>query len=184
MNTLKRNFGSLAVSLAELIVGILLLINPVGFTSAIIIACGIALTVFGIGKIIKYFRTEPEQAALSRFLATGLVALLGGGFCTFNSQWFVMTFPVLTLVYGAVILVTGLTKLQWTVDIIRTKRKRWFLSAISAAASILCGAVIVANPFGATEVLWMFIGISLIVEAAFDIIAAIFGNKEIPAEEA
>ena len=81
------------------------------------------------------------------------------------------------------ILITGLTKLQWMVDIIRMKRRRWFLAAISAAISILCGVVIITSPFSTTAVLWMFIGISLIVEAVFDIFGAIFGNREKKAAE-
>lgn len=175
---LKRNLSSVAMSLAEIIIGILLLVNPVGFTSGIIVAFGIVLMLMGIGSVIKYFRTEPEEAAVSQALVKGLIELLAGAFCAFNSHWFIVTFPVLTLVYGVGILITGLTKLQWTVDIIRMKRKKWFLAAISAAVSILCGIVIITSPFSTTAILWMFIGISLIVGAVFDLIAAIFGSKE------
>ena len=95
-----------------------------------------------------------------------------------------MTFPVLTLVYGVVILLTGLTKLQWMVDIIRMKRRRWLLAAVSAAISILCGVVIITSPFSTTAVLWAFTGISLIMEAVFDMISAIFGNREKKAADA
>ena len=175
---LKRNLGSVAMSLAEIIIGILLLVNPVAFTSGIIVAFGIVLMITGIGTIIKYFRTEPEEAAVSQILVKGLLELLGGTFCAFNSHWFIATFPVLTLVYGVVILVTGITKLQWTVDIIRMKRSKWFWMAISAAISILCGITVITNPFSTTAVLWMFIGISLIVDAVFDMIGGIFGNRE------
>ena len=104
--------------------------------------------------------------------------LLTGAFCAFNSRWFFATFPVLTLVYGVVILITGITKVQWTIDIIRMKRSKWFWAAISAAISIVCGVVIITSPFSTTAVLWMFIGISLIVEAVFDMIGGIFGNRE------
>ena len=175
---LKRNLGSVAMSLAEIIIGILLLVNPVAFTSGIIVAFGLVLMIVGISTTIKYFRTEPEEAAVSQILVTGLLELLGGTFCAFNSHWFIATFPVLTLVYGVVILVTGITKLQWTVDIIRMKRSKWFWMAISAAISILCGITVIANPFSTTAVLWMFIGISLIVDAVFDMIGGIFGNRE------
>ena len=175
---LKRNLGSVAMSLAEIIIGILLLVNPVAFTSGIIVAFGIVLMIMGIGTTIKYFRTEPEEAAVGQVLVKGLLELLGGAFCTFNSHWFIATFPVLTLVYGVVILVAGITKLQWTVDIIRMKRSKWFWAAISAAISIVCGVVIITSPFSTTAVLWMFIGISLIVEAVFDMIGSIFGNRE------
>ena len=41
--TLKKN-SNLVMCIAELIIGILLLINPVGFTRGIIVALGIPLT--------------------------------------------------------------------------------------------------------------------------------------------
>ena len=180
---LKRNLGSVAMSLAEIVVGILLLVNPVGFTSGIIIAFGIVLMLMGISTTIKYFRTEPEEAAVGQVLVKGLLELLGGAFCAFNSYWFIASFPVLTLAYGVVILVTGITKLQWTIDIIRMKRSKWFWMAISAAISIFCGITVITNPFGTTAVLWMFIGITLIVDAVFDMIGGIFGNREKIANE-
>ena len=175
---LKRNLGSVAMSLAEIVIGILLLVNPVGFTSGIIVAFGIVLMITGIGTTIKYFRTEPAEAAVRQVLMKGLLELLGGAFCAFNSHWFIATFPVLTLVYGVVILVTGITKLQWTVDIIRMKRSKWLWMAVSAAISILCGITVIMSPFSTTAVLWMFIGITLIVDAVFDMIGGIFGNRE------
>ena len=166
------------MSIAEVIIVIMLLVNPIGFTSGIIIAFGVVLMIMGIHKTVKYFRTEPEEAAVSQILVKGLLMLLAGVFCAFNSHWFIATFPVLTLVYGVVILITGITKVQWTIDIIRMKCSKWFWAAISAAISIVCGVVIITSPFSTTAVLWMFIGISLIVEAVFDMIGSIFGNRE------
>lgn len=43
MKAIKENAGSLILSLAEIAVGILLLVNPVGFTAGIIIAAGVLL---------------------------------------------------------------------------------------------------------------------------------------------
>ncbi|MBQ9148067.1 MAG: DUF308 domain-containing protein [Oscillospiraceae bacterium] len=180
---LKRNLSSMAMSLVEVIIGILLLVNPIGFTSGIIIAFGIVLMIMGIGTTIRYFRTEPEEAAVGQIFAKGLLMFLAGAFCAFNSHWFIATFPVLTLVYGVVILIMGITKIQWTMDIIRMKRSKWFWAAISAAISIVCGVVIITSPFSTTAVLWMFIGISLIVEAVFDMIGSIFGNRKKKADE-
>ena len=80
--------------------------------------------------------------------------------------------------YGVVILVAGIAKLQWAIDIIRMKRSKWFWMAISAAISIVCGVTVITNPFSTTAVLWMFIGITLIVDAVFDMIGGIFGNRE------
>lgn len=178
MSTLKRSLSGVVMSIVELIIGILLLINPVGFTSGIIVVLGIVLMICGLAHIVKYFRTEPEAAAVKQLLASGLAELLVGSFCAFQSHWFIVTFPILTLIYGVVILFTGLTKIQWTVDMLRLKRRRWFLALISAAVSIICGIVIITSPFSSTAVLWMFTGISLIIEAVFDTVAAILGNND------
>lgn len=177
MNLLKRSIGGVMMSVVELLVGILLLVDPAAFTSGIIAVFGVVLMVMGVGNVIKYFRAEPEEAAVSQSFVKGLVELLAGAFCAFNASWFLATFPVLTLLYGVVILFTGLTKLQWMVDSIRLKRRRWFFAGISAAVSVICGIIIISSPFSTTAVLWMFIGISLIIEAVCGVIAAVFGNK-------
>lgn len=175
---LKRSLVGVAMSLAELIIGILLLVNPIGFTSGIIVAFGLVMMIWGICRIIQYFCTDPEEAAVARSLEKGLTGLLAGAFCAFHSHWFLATFPVLTLVYGVVILLAGLKKLQWMVDFVRLKRNRWFLIGMGAAISIICSFVIISNPFRTTAVLWMFIGISLIVEAFFDMIGVIVADHE------
>ena len=73
-----KKTGSLIVCICELLVGILLLINPVGFTKTIIIAIGVVLILTGIGSLITYFRTEPVYAARSQNLAKGLIAIVAG----------------------------------------------------------------------------------------------------------
>ena len=182
MKFLKNHFADIGMFLLEILVGVLLLINPVGFTSGIIMGAGLVLLLVGIVCIIKYFRAEPQEAAKSQNLMKGLIALLAGSFCALRSEWFVVTFPVITLIYGVVILITGLGKIQWTVDILRQKKPRWFLCALSALVSTACGLVIAA-PFTTPAVLWMFTGIVLIVDACFDIVALIFTNrKAIPDE--
>ena len=59
---LKRNLSSVAMSIAEVVIGFLLLVNPVAFTSGITVAFGVVLMFMGIGTIIKYFCTAPEEA--------------------------------------------------------------------------------------------------------------------------
>lgn len=178
MKTIKENVSGILVCLFELVVGILLLISPISFTSGIIMAAGVVLIILGLGSIIKYFRTDPVEAAQGQILVKGLVALLIGGFCAFQSEWFVATFPVLTLIYGVAILIAGLGKIQWTVDMLRLRKSKWHLPAISAVISIICSLVIIASPFRSTAVLWMFTGISLIVEAVFDVASLCFGIKD------
>ena len=176
MKGLKEKAIGFIPCLFELIVGVLLLVNPVGFTSGIIMATGIALMIFGIIETVKYFRTSAEEAFLGQTLVKGLVSLLVGAFCTFKTEWFIITFPVLTIIYGVIILLTGIGKIQLAVDMIRRKNKKWFWAAINAVDSIFCAIVIMNSPFTSTAVLWIFTVASLIVEGVFDLITLFVGG--------
>lgn len=178
MSLIKENLNGMLLCLFEILVGVLLLINPVGFTSGIIITVGIALLLMGMMYVFQYLRTNPQEAAMSRALFKGLVCLVTGAFCVLKSQWFVETFPLLTLIYGIIILMTGLYKVQWTVDMLRLKKDKWYLIALSAVISLVCGGVILYSPFEATLTLWKFTAISLIVEAVFDIVTLVLNGKK------
>lgn len=178
MNSLKKYTSGLVLSLFEIFVGILLLVDPVAFTSGIIMAFGAILMFAGLICIFKYFRAEPTEAAIGQMLLKGLSAILIGAFCVFGNSVIVGLSAVLTFVYGAIILFIGLTKVQKTVDMLRLKKLKWQFTAISAAITLICAALILFNPFGATEWIWRFIGISLIVEALVDAVAVLFGDKD------
>lgn len=177
MKTLKENLNGIAICLFELIVGVLLLINPIGFTSGIVMFAGVVMMIHGLIEIVKYFKTNAKEAARGQSLVKGLIAILAGSFCTFKTEWFIVTFPVLTIIYGIVTLLTGIGKIQLTVDMLRQKNKKWFWAAINAVLSIVCAIVIMNSPFSSTAVLWIFTGVSLIIEGIFDIIILIAGGK-------
>ncbi len=178
MNFLKRNLNVILVCLLEALVGVLLLINPVGFTSVIVIALGIVLLVGGVISIINYFRDDPVEASLKGELVKGLVMLLVGGIFVIRPAWLIAAFPFFTMICGIVILLGALYKVQWFADALRMKTGRWLFHALNAAISLICGVVILANPFVSTAALWMFIGISLIVQAVLDLLVLIFARKD------
>lgn len=177
MKRVNSGNSSLLMSIIEIVIGILLLINPVGFTSGIIVTLGIVLAIMGVGQIIGYFHTEAEEAASGGKLTKGILFTVFGLFCAFKSGWFIATFPVITILYGVLILVAGVSKLQKAIDMVRVKQNYWFVALISAALTLLFAVLIIFNPFASTAILWTFIGVTLIVEAVMDIITFIFARK-------
>lgn len=173
MSAIQKNGGSILMCVLEILVGVLLLLDPTGFTSSIIIAAGAALILYGAICIVRYFRADAAEGALRQNLFKGLLLLLGGLFCVLRSKWFVDTFPLLTILYGIGLLISGVGKIQWMADMIRFGRKRWYLPAISAVLSLIFAAIILCSP----TALWSFLGIVLIVEAVFDIVAIALGGK-------
>ena len=65
-----------------------------------------------------------------------------------------------------------------TADLIRLKKDKWYIAAISAGVSIICAAVVLGNPFTSTAALWMFTGITLIVEAVIDLVTLIVNRQD------
>lgn len=173
MKNKNSKMEQIILSVFELIVGIILFLKPASFTKTIIMILGVLLIISGVVSIINYFRTPPATAVLEKNLTKGLIATTFGLFCTFNSNWFIVTFPVITLLYGIMTLITGITKIEWTVDMVRLKIKGWYFIALSALLTIICAIVIICNPFSSTAILWTFIAITLIIEAVFDVVSAL-----------
>lgn len=176
-HTIDRSLINLIICIGEIVIGALLLFNPVGFTSAVLIALGVLLAVLGGIRLVGYFRTPPELAARGGGLVLGLLFLLTGLFCILRWEWFVLTFPLLTAVYGALTLANGLNKLQGAVDALRLGLRYWYLAMIGAVVTLLFGVLIVLNPFTSTAVLWTFLAVSLIVEAVLDILSFVLGRS-------
>ena len=173
MKKFNKNINRVIAILLEIAVGILLMIDPAGFTSGIIVITGIVLMVAGVVNIVRYFTSDRLEAAAGQLLTRGLILAVGGAFCAFNAGWFMLVFPMLTVLYGAALVVTGVMKIQLTADMIRAGSRRWFLPGINAALSIVCGLVVLFNPFATSEFIGMFAGIALIVTAVFDLITMI-----------
>lgn len=182
MKSLQKYLSGMVLSLFEIFVGVLLLIDPFAFTSGIIMVLGAILLFVGLICLFKYFREDAANAALEQNMFKGLIALSLGGFCVLGNGFIVEISALLTFVYGAVILITGFSKIQKTVDLLRLKKTNWGFTAISAVVTVICAALILFNPFGATEWIWRFIGISLIVEALIDALAVLLGGKDRPVE--
>ena len=99
--------------------------DPIVFTSGIITAAGVVLLMMGAFTIFKYFRMDPLDAQKEQGLAKGICAVLMGLFCVFQREWIITTFPLLTVVYGVVILLTGIMRIQWAAYEKRTVVYGW-----------------------------------------------------------
>ena len=108
----KGRMGGLVLCVAEIIVGVLLLINPVGFTSGIIIGAGWVMAALGVVSVVRYFVVKPEEGAKAQLLFRGLTMAMAGALCITRYGWFLTAFPLLTVLYAGWMLVLAAMKLQ------------------------------------------------------------------------
>lgn len=175
METIKKHLTGILLCLFELIVGILVLVDPMGFTTVIIVAAGIGLIVLGLVCAVKYGRTESKKAAEGQYLLKGLLALTAGFFCAFQSQWF-LDHSAFAILLGLAVFTAGLVKIQSAWDMLRAKNQRWYYVLIGAAISIICAIVILKYDFAGDDTRAIFTGVSLILEFVVDAAMLIFSN--------
>ncbi|MDD5899073.1 MAG: DUF308 domain-containing protein [Clostridia bacterium] len=176
MKTNAKKLSSFLLCAVELVVGVLLLIKPVAFTSALVICCGVGIMARGLFDIVFYFRLPALEAAQNQRLSRGLGEVLLGAFCTFGYRWLMAVVPFLGVVEGILLLLLGIHKVQVAVDQCRFGMSRWYLMGISALLSLICGVIILFNPFAAAAGVWIFAGVALIVEAIADLISLLMNH--------
>jgi len=184
MEKIKKHLTGILLCLFELLVGILVLVDPMGFTTVIIVAAGIGLIILGLVSVVKYGRSEPQAAAQGQYLLKGLLALTAGFFCAFQSQWF-LEHEAFTLLLGLAIFAAGLAKIQISIDMSRAGKQRWYFGLIGAAVSIICAIVVLKYPFEGDSTRAVFTGVTLIVEFVVDVAMLIVSNlpkKALPEE--
>lgn len=165
--------GSGLICILEIVVGVLLLIEPVGFTSGIIIGAGVLMCLGGGLSIVRYFMVKPDVAAQKQLLFKGVLALMAGVVCITKCDWFIAAFPLLTVLYAIALLVLAAGKLQKMADLKRMSASRWYMPGISALLAAVMAAIILINPFGAVAAIWTFVAISLIAEAIVEILTIV-----------
>ena len=67
------------------------------------------------------------------------------------------------------LLLLGVDVVQCTVDILRLSGIRWYFPAISAALAVVLALFILLNPNTAMNIVWGFMGVSIILEAGLEI---------------
>ena len=190
MNKIKgllKNSGGILISVIEIVAGILLLVDPTTFISYIVLIAGAILVVSGIISATKYFVSPIEEAQEGQGIFKALVSASLGVFLMINNKLFVSdeAEKIISFVFGAAILLIGFSKLQGMFDKIR-KNQFFFVSLASAALTIICAIIIITGSLG-LKVLWIFAGVSLVIEALVDVAdmvtVMVISKKKAAAEE-
>lgn len=173
MKSLKVNIPIILLILFEVAVGILLLVDPEGFTRMIIILFGIILLAIGITYLLRYLHGKKENINDLLSLTVAVVALAIGAICTFCSGAIIGLITAMAIIYGVILIISGIYKIN---NYFMIKKAQFPISAVSAASGVLAvilGVVIVVYPKNAAFSVWQLAGIVLIIEAVIDFLSII-----------
>lgn len=161
-------------ALIFLVGGFVLVTMPELSTDIICAVLGLTAILFGLLRILFYFRRSIEIGIAGQGLARGLILIAAGLLVLLKPQ---VPASVLPVILGFCLIAGGLFKLQLASDLMRMQYPRWFLSLIASGLLLILGVLVVANPFSTAVVLMRFIGFAMILEAVSDILSIILLSR-------
>jgi len=161
----------LIVSLVVVLFGALFVSFPTESLDILCYAFGIAMCVGGVVSMISYFLSSKVALFDSYGLVRGIALLALGIVVLANPKEVASLF---ISIFGALIIVDGALKLQYSVDLIRIKERGFKVLMPIAFLVIVFGGAIIFDPFGDTDKQMFWTGIAMIIDGICDIAVVVY----------
>lgn len=170
----KRSLNmSILLGILFLIMGIVFTIMPSSSLNVISNIIGVLLLIYGLFEIIDCFRNNIIISTLE--MATGVLSLASGLIILFNNDILDVIIP---FVLGIFFIASGLSKVRLSIILYQVK-SNWVYTFITSLLTIICGFIMIFNPFETVLVLTVFIGIITIVYSLSSIINTILFKTKV-----
>ena len=168
LKQLKWNLILLAVIFIAL--GIVLILWPGATMKTICYLLAAMLLALGVASLINYLRKDISGIIYRYDLVVGLCAILGGILVVVKVDKLTDLIPA---VLGFLVTMSGILKMQNSVDMLRLGHGTWHVAFAMAIVNIVAGIVLLMNPFEAAQILIMCLGIALVYSGITDLYVTI-----------
>ena len=168
--------GTMLLSIAYIVIGMLLLIMPETSLLWICNAFGVVVLVTGIVCLIQYARIR-GTGFTAPFMLVGGVITAGLGIFTLAKPQVVASF--LPVVFGIFIVVDGVSRVGTAIDLAKRKGQKWWMLLLLSIVSVGLGVLLLLHPFDAAVSVVMLCGILLIVEGALNLGCVLYAAMEL-----
>lgn len=176
MKLLKQlRWGLIVLALAFISLGIILIIYPTEVMRTACYTIAALLIVVGVISLINYLRKDITGLIYRYDLVVGLSCILGGILIIIKIDDLTKLIPV---VLGFLVTISGILKMQNSVDMLRLGNGVWHVAFGMAIVNIIFGIVLLINPFSA-ELLILLMGISLIYSGVTDLFVTIAISRKL-----
>lgn len=164
INKLKNTL--IITSVLYTILGIFMLLFPEVISDFICYLVSVMFIFFGIAGVLMYIRSEIKTPYTSTILVLGIVLGSLGIYIIMNPRIFASLIP---LVIGVFMIADSISKLSAALDLRKYGYIRWWHMLIISFLILICGLILVFNPFKAVSLTIMVIGSILIVDSITNI---------------
>lgn len=160
-NLLKKiKIGMLSSSVVTVVIGLVLLLKPLGTTAAVCSLVGIVLLMLGIFGLLNHFMFRTQSAG-SIELGINILETLAGFYILFHPASIV---KFIFVILAVVLLVHGFHDMETAIQMKKAGYERWWGSFLIALITLLLGIVALTKPFESTALLLRVIGASLLFD--------------------
>ena len=177
MEKLIKSFlkSSIVSAIVLIVLGLLLIFEsePTIYTISYVI--GGLLIAIGAIAIIKFLTNiKVTENNYDINIIYGIVCILMGVIVIEHPKEIASMIPI---VLGIVIIASSATKLQYTLQMKDKGSDAWKTTVIVSIISLLCGVVILFNPFKAAEAMLKIIGVFILIYGILDVISTLSIKK-------
>ena len=165
----KMKWSIIILAVAYVILGVVLIIFPAHAQRTVAYILAVSMIVFGTVNLIQYMRMDAMLVVDRYDLVIGFSAIIGGILILINMDKFI---PMVVVALGFMITISGVLKLQNSINLMRLKNPNWHVPFAMAVINIVYGVVILIDPFSA-ELLVILMGIGFVLSGITDIIVTV-----------
>ena len=172
----KFRIGAIALSVACIIFGILLICLPIFSLQILCFVLGGLSLCVGIVNIISYFSKYDFEKFYHMGLAGGIIFTIIGFFLIFRSN---MITDILVIIIGLLVFINSIIKLPSAFDLRRAGVRFWWISATLSILSSIIGLIMFCTPYDFKSLIIILVGCSFIVEGVSDLYWSLYISKKI-----
>ena len=168
--------SSMFSSIALAVLGALLFFQSELTIVSISYIIGAVLVGIGLAAIIKFVNNLNKDIKNELDMIYGTVTVILGIIVISNPKAIASIIP---FVLGILIIISSAAKLQYGLELRKGNNDLWTGTVILSSITLLCGILLIFNPFAGAEFITKVVGILLFVYAVLDIISTIRISKTI-----
>ena len=161
---------SIISSLVLVAFGILLIVQSEATILVISYIIGALLIAVGVIAGINYIKNIKETTRNELDIIYTLVCVILGIIVINNPEAIASIIP---LVIGVIIVINSATKLEYSIELRKAENELWLSTLILSIIMLVCGIVLIFNPFKGAILLTRIVGIFILVYAILDLVSTV-----------
>jgi len=158
------------VSVALIVIGVYLIIEPVGAQIVICRIIGALLLIWGILRLYSYFKADKTEVFASFGLVQGLTLAFFGLFFIINP---IEISGFFAIIMSIIVLINGILMLQYAIELKRLNSSAWWIEILSGLLMTIMGIIALVNPFATASTLMIFLGVVIIYGGIVNLVSVL-----------